>query len=248
MFAWPVQWAKMLKEAREVDIQSVPFPTGHLFLPPCAGISGRAVLRAAFCPLRGPHDATACSGRRLPERRGPHPGFCLPRNHGKTPPTRVPSTHLPQLEGEAAYSLRLEQTEMDFQIAPFFSQAPSYRFLCGGAPGIWNLICTPSTRPSGSQRWRGRSAASTKDGHRWCRLLPALPTAAPPGPCSSWGATEPREGLGAPRGHLELSSNVTSHSPIWSRTALVLLLLAERFSIERIKGVVQRGLGCCEQM
>lgn len=157
-------------------------------------------VRAASCPLWGPHHATTCSGRRVPERRGPHPGFCLPRNHSKTPPTRVPSKHLPQLEREAAYSSRLEQTEMNFQIAPFFSQAPSYRFLCGGAPGIWNLICTPSTRPSGSQRWRGCSAASTKDGCRWCRLLPALPTAAPPGPCSSWGATEPWEGLGAPRG------------------------------------------------
>ena len=157
-------------------------------------------VRAASCPLWGPHHATTCSGRRVPERRGPHPGFCLPRNHSKTPPTRVPSKHLPQLEREAAYSSRLEQTEMNFQIAPFFSQAPSYRFLCGGAPGIWNLICTPSTRPRGSQRWRGCSAASTKDGCRWCRLLPALPTAAPPGPCSSWGATEPWEGLGAPRG------------------------------------------------
>ena len=157
-------------------------------------------VRAASCPLWGPHHAITCSGRRVPERRGPHPGFCLPRNHSKTPPTRVPSKHLPQLEREAAYSSRLEQTEMNFQIAPFFSQAPSYRFLCGGAPGIWNLICTPSTRPSGSQRWRGCSAASTKDGCRWCRLLPALPTAAPPGPCSSWGATEPWEGLGAPRG------------------------------------------------
>ena len=127
-------------------------------------------VRAASCPLWGPHHATTCSGRRVPERRGPHPGFCLPRNHSKTPPTRVPSKHLPQLEREAAYSSRLEQTEMNFQIAPFFSQAPSYRFLCGGAPGIWNLICTPSTRPSGSQRWRGCSAASTKDGCRWCRL------------------------------------------------------------------------------
>lgn len=157
-------------------------------------------LRAASCPLWGPHQATTCSGRRVPEKRGPHPGFCLPRNHGKMPPTRVPGKHLPQLEREAAYSSRLEQTEMNFQIAPFFSQAPSYRFLCGGALGIWNLICTPSTRPSGSQQWRGRSAASTKDGCRWCRLLPALPMAAPPGPRSSWGATEPWEGLGAPRG------------------------------------------------
>ena len=117
----------------------------------------------------------------------PPPGVCLPRNRGKTPLKRVPSTHLPQLEGEAAYSARLEQTEMNFQIAPFFSQAPSYRFLCGGAPGIWKLICTPSTRPGGSQRWRDRSAASTKDGCRWCRLLPALPTATPPSPRSSWG-------------------------------------------------------------
>lgn len=122
----------------------------------------------------------------MPER--PLPWRVSAQNHGKTPLKQASSTHLPQLEGEAAYSERLEQTEMNFQIAPFFSQAPSYRFLGGGAGGmvlgIWKLICTPSTRPAGSRRWRDCSAASTKDGHRWCR---PLPTDAPPSPRSSWG-------------------------------------------------------------
>ena len=227
----------MLKEAREADIQSVPFPTGHLF-PPLQerGSVAELCVRAASCPLWGPHHATTCSGRRVPERRGPHPGFCLPRNHGKTPPMRVPSKHLPQLEREAAYSSRLEQTEMNFQIAPFFSQAPSYRFLCGGAPGIWNLICTPSTRPSGSQRWRGRSAASTKDGRRWCRLLPALPTLpllarAPPGGHRAMG------GAGAPRG--AFGAFLQCHKPL---PHLVkdgpCLPIASRVVFRRIKGMV----------
>lgn len=44
-----------------------------------------------------------CKGRRVQER-SPHPGMCLPRNRGKEPLEWAPSTHLPQLEGEAAYS------------------------------------------------------------------------------------------------------------------------------------------------
>lgn len=162
--------------------------------------------------------------------------MCLPRNRGKMPLNWVPSTHLPQLEGEVAYSERLEQKEMNFQIAPFFSQAPSYCFLCGGAPGIWKLICTPSTRPGGSQQWRDCSAASTKDGRRWCRRLPALPTATPPSLRSSWGP--PHHGrewgtMGAFRAFLQC------HRPppaTWSRTALVFLWLVEGFSVKRIKG------------
>lgn len=155
------------------------------------------VLKAVSCRSLGAspyHHLHREEGAR--EERHHPPGVCLPRNRGKTPLKRVPSTHLPQLEGEVVYSARLEQTEMNFQIAPFFSQAPSYRFLCGGAPGIWKLICTPSTRPGGSQRWRDRSAASTKDGRRWCRLLPALPTATPPSPRSSWGPTRHGRGWG----------------------------------------------------
>lgn len=69
----------------------------------------------------------------MPER--PLPWRVSAQNRGKTPLKQASSTHLPQLEGEAAYSERLEQTEMNFQIAPFFSQAPSYRFLGGGGGG-----------------------------------------------------------------------------------------------------------------
>lgn len=66
------------------------------------------------------------------------------QNRGKAPLERASSTHLPPLEGRAAYSERLEQTEMNFQIAPFFSPAPSYRFLCvwwgvGGRVGTGHL-------------------------------------------------------------------------------------------------------------
>lgn len=107
-----------------------------------------------MCPalLCQAHLATTCPGRRVPER--PLPWRVSAQNRGKTPLKQASSTHLPQLEGEAAYSERLEQTEMNFQIAPFFSQAPSYRFLAGGGGtvlGIWKLICTPSTRPAGSR-------------------------------------------------------------------------------------------------
>lgn len=176
---------------------------------------GELRLKAVSCPSlwASPYHHLHREEGAREERHHP-PSVCLPRNRGKTPLKRVPSTHLPQLEGEAVYSARLEQTEMNFQIAPFFSQAPSYRFLCGGAPGIWKLICTPSTRPGGSQRWRERSAASTKDGRRWCRLLPALPTATPPSPRSSWGPA--RHGRGW--GH---SGGIQSFPPVSQATRLL---------------------------
>ena len=178
----------------------MPFPTGHLFLPPGEGISGRAVCKSCILPPLGAspcHHLLREEGAR--EERPPPWLLSAQKPQQNAPDAGAQQTSATAGAGSGLF-IELEQTEMNFQIAPFFSQAPSYRFLCGGAPGIWNLICTPSTRPSGSQRWRGCSAASTKDGCRWCRLLPALPTAAPPGPCSSWGATEPWEGLGAPRG------------------------------------------------
>lgn len=73
-------------------------PKGHLFLK-------RRILSLS-CGAHLP----PCRARRVLESRSPQPGMCLPRNHGKKPLERVPSTHLQQLEGETAYSDRLEQT------------------------------------------------------------------------------------------------------------------------------------------
>lgn len=174
-------------------------------------------------PLRGAHLTTTTQGGEC-WSGVPHPGMCLPRNCGKTPLERTPRTHLPQLEvgvgwGGTAYSERLEQIEMNFQIAPFFCQAPSYRFLGGGHWASGNSFARQA-RGAGSQRWRDCSAASTKDGHRWCaRCLPC--PRCPPSLCFSWGPPCHARGTGGTMRAFRPSLQCHGPPPAWPRTALV---------------------------
>lgn len=79
--------------------------------PACAPFSkGTCFSKDASCPSLVGLTCHHCTARRVLESRSPQPGMCLPRNHGKKPLEWVPSTHLQQLEGETAYSDRLEQT------------------------------------------------------------------------------------------------------------------------------------------
>lgn len=76
----------------------------------CSLSKGTCFSKDASCPSLVGLTCHHCTARRVLESRSPQPGMCLPRNHGKKPLEWVPSTHLQQLEGETAYSDRLEQT------------------------------------------------------------------------------------------------------------------------------------------
>lgn len=120
--------------------------------------------------------------------------------------------------GGTAYSERLEQIEMNFQIAPF-CQAPSYRFLGGGHWASGNSFARQA-RGAGSQRWRECSAASTKDGHRWCaRCLPC--PRCPPSLRFSWGPPCHVGGTGGTIRAFRPSLQCHGPPPAWPRTALV---------------------------
>lgn len=188
--------------------------------------AGGGVANGGARSLCEAHLATTCTGRRVPER--PLPRRVSAQNCGQTPLKRASSTHLSQLEGEAVYSERLEQTEMNFQIAPFFSQAPSYRFL---------VVVVGGARHWASGNSFARQARGLLDlGDGGTARLPAQRMA------TDGAARCPRPPLPAhtpPGGHLagrELSSNVTGRPPAWSRTARAGLLLVEWFPIKGMKG------------
>lgn len=75
----------------------------------------------------------------------------------------VGALHIPDMaRGKAAYAERLGQTQVRFQIAPFFSR-PWFCFL-HRVPGIWKLICMPSMRPERVAALKGLLPAQRMDG------------------------------------------------------------------------------------
>lgn len=111
----------------------------------------------------------------------------------ETPPHRVSSQKLAEVPTEGAQhtsaaaggrwpTQRGWNTQKRVSRSLHSSPRPLVTASRVGAPGIWELICTPSTRPARSQR-RGPLGCHTKDSCRRCRLLPAppLPALAPPG-------------------------------------------------------------------
>lgn len=166
----------------------------------------------------------------MPGWRGP-PSLCVSAQK------LVPSTHLLQLEEEASYSETLEQTEMNFQIAPFFSQAPSCCFLCGRGTGHLETHLHAKHEACWIEVMEGLLGCQHKG--RPQMVPPAAHSAqgCPSQPLLLPGTTMTcGRGWEAPWGHSESSSNVTGQSPAWSRAALVFLSLVEWFSIKGTKG------------
>lgn len=169
-------------------------PRGPLFLPPGGGLVNELSLKRCILPpsVGSPMPPPSKEGSMREETLSP---ACVSAQKPTNTPIWVSSTHLLQLERQPIQGGQDRQKRASSPLHP--SPRPLGTASCAGTLGIWKLICTPSTRPAGSQRRRDRSTASTKDGHRWCRLLPAPPllALAPPG---GWTAMQ---GAEAPRGN-----------------------------------------------
>lgn len=139
--------------------------------PACApSQKGTCFSKDASCPSLVGLTCHHCTAKKVLESRSPQPGMCLPRNHDKKPLERCPVHICSSWRGKQPIQTGWKK-RMNFQIAPFFSQAPSYCFLCGGHWASGNSLVRQA-RGTGSQRWRDCSAASTKDGHRWYARCP----------------------------------------------------------------------------
>lgn len=190
------------KKAHGAKVQPVPAPKRtpvSLSRSRCRWVS--CVLKNAPCPSPWGSPYHHYTGRRVLEWSAPPWHVSAQELWQNAPRADAQNTSATAGGGGGvgrgtAYSERLEQIEMNFQIAPFFCQAPSYCFLGGGHWASGNSFARQA-RGAGSQRWRDCSAASTKDGHRWCaRCLPC--PRCPPASASPGGHPAMREAWEAP--------------------------------------------------